>query len=139
MTLESTPEKLDRVTVSHPMTSSVRGPRSGAQSVDARQESAVGDVALRSMMRAQLRLAVRWFAVLLLLLTAMVLVLSVVPMVHSFRLAGIPVAWWLMGVGCFPMLGWIAVRYVRSVETLEQRFNALVGAPSREPVRELSS
>jgi putative solute:sodium symporter small subunit len=131
---EPIPEKLGRVTVSHPMTSSVRGPHRGSLSVDARQESAVGEVALRSMMRAQLRLAARWFIALMVLLGTMVTVLSVVPAVHSYRLVGIPLAWWLLGVGCFPVFGWIAVRYVRSVEALEQRFNALVASTSRETI-----
>jgi hypothetical protein len=118
-------EKLERVTVTHPMTASVRGPHHGSQPVDARRDDAIGEVALRSMMRAQLRLALRWF-------TALILLLGTVFVLVAF----VPVAWWLMGVSCFPMLGWIASRYVRAVERLERRFANLVGNGSgRTPER----
>jgi putative solute:sodium symporter small subunit len=89
----------------------------------------VGEVYIRSLMRAQLRTA-------LLVLAVLVGTLGVLPVAFAFvdgladlRLGGIPLPWLVLGVGAYPVLfalGWV---YVRRAERAERAFARLVDPP----------
>ena len=51
------------------------------------------------------------------------------PGVASFELAGMPLPWFLLGVGSFPVLVVLAVVYVRQAERNERDFVELVERP----------
>jgi hypothetical protein len=90
------------------------------------EESPVNDVALRSLMRAHLRLSLTHISALGVLLLAVPLLLTNVAMLSRHRIIGVPIAWILLGVGMFPMLWLIARSYVRRVEDLEVRTRSLL-------------
>ena len=118
---------LPRVTVSHPMTRAAIGARwSGSSTLlraDVRQPG--DEMALRSIMRAQLRLTLRWFGLLVMLLVSVVFALAFAPRSASLRIFGAPFVWVLLGVLCFPVLSLIAHQYVKRVERLESRILSL--------------
>lgn len=118
---------LPRVTVSHPMTRAAVGARWSGSSTSLRADvRQPGDeMALRSIMRAQLRLTLRWFGVLVMLLVTVVLALAFALQNASLRIFGAPFVWVLLGVLCFPMLSLIAHQYVKRVERLEGRILSL--------------
>jgi uncharacterized membrane protein len=121
-----TPPK-PRVTVTHPLT---RVGGEGAMStVDVRAarggDSAAEAVALRSIMRAQFQLTLKWFALLVGLLFGIAVVLALAPSLGNVRLFGVPIVWMLLGAGLFPVLTLMARRFVRSAEYLERRFLSL--------------
>lgn len=97
-----------------------------SQEIDA--QSQLGDALLRSLMRAQLRLA----AVVLLLLGttlgSLPLVFDVAPAVRRVHVLGIPLPWLLLGVLVYPVLLGLGWFYMRSAERNEAGFVRLIGA-----------
>ena len=113
---------MTRVRVTAPHTSvrtSVRTPvRTGQrppESREAAQDSDVGQVFVRSLIRSQLRLALVVAGGFLMILAAFPLTLVVVPGLAEARIAGIPFGWLLLGAGAEEALhldrpGGVAVR-----------------------------
>ena len=128
---ERSPRK--RVMVTHPMTRAVQSGRSTrGSSVDLRGALNTFDedgLVLRSLMRAQLRLALQTFGALVGFLAAVVLMLAILarfrPSALQTKLVAVPLVWWLLGVVMFPILFIIAQAYVSRVERLERRFQSL--------------
>jgi len=87
----------------------------------------LGEVYMRSLMRSQLRLALGQTAVLLLTVGLLPILFLLVPWLRHGRIDGVPVAWLLLGVCCYPVLLLIAIRYVHRAERNERDFNDLVG------------
>ena len=96
-----------------------------AREIDA--QSAVGEVYMRSLVRSQLRLALGLVAVLVLTVGALPLLFVLVPWLQHGRVLGVPLAWLLLGVGCYPVIIGLAVVYVRRAERNERAFQDLVG------------
>jgi putative solute:sodium symporter small subunit len=96
-----------------------------AREIDA--QSAVGEVYMRSLVRSQLRLALGLFAVLVLTVGALPLLFVLVPWLQHGRVLGVPLAWVLLGAGCYPVIIGLAVVYVRRAERNERAFQDLVG------------
>ncbi len=124
----------ERVTVTHPMTRAARSGRMKPPStVDLRRDSDdpdhEDDIVLRTLMRSQLSLTLIGFSALAALLAVVVGSLALMvrskPGILAARLFDVPAAWWLLGVGMFPLLFLIAVAYVRKIEVLERRFSTL--------------
>jgi hypothetical protein len=120
-------EPKPRVTVTHPLTRV--GGEGTTPKVDVRAarggDSAAEAVALRSIMRAQFQLTVKWFGSLVGLLFGIATVLAIAPSLGKVQLVGVPVTWMLLGFGLFPVLTLMARRFVRSAEYLERRFLSL--------------
>jgi putative solute:sodium symporter small subunit len=117
---------LPRVTVSHPMTQSASRARGHGAGVDTRsQASSQASLAFLTILRAQFRLSLKWFITLSGFLVGVALALLFVDRLGTQKLVGVPVAWWILGALCFPVLGLLAFRYVRKVERLERRYLAL--------------
>jgi hypothetical protein len=115
-----------RVVITHPRTVAPRLGGAARPPIDLDEESAVNDVALRSLMRAQLRLSLTHIAALALLLMAIPLVLANVNWFSEQRFGGVPVVWLVLGVGMFPALILVARSYVKRVEALELRTHSLL-------------
>lgn len=82
---------------------------------------------MTSLVRSQFLLALRLFLVLVLTVGALPLLFVLVPWLQHGRVLGVPLAWVVLGVGCYPVLlalGWI---YVRRAERNERAFQDLVG------------
>jgi hypothetical protein len=86
----------------------------------------LGAVYLRSLMRAQFLLALRVTAVVLAVVGGLPLVFALGPMITRLRMAGVPVPWLVLGACIQPV--WIAVAawHVRQAERVEEEFTELV-------------
>ena len=106
----------------------VTAPRSVArpavESREAAEESAVGQVFVRSLIRSQLRLALVVAGGFLLILGAFPL-LAAIPGLAESRIAGIPFDWLLLGAGIYPVTGISAWLYIRSAARNEARYRDL--------------
>ena len=96
-----------------------------AREIDA--QSAVGEVYMRSLMRSQLRLALGLLAVLMSTVGLLPLLFVLVPWLQHGRVHGVPVAWLVLGLGCYPVIIALGVAYVRRAERNERAFHDLVG------------
>jgi hypothetical protein len=118
-----------RITVTHPMTRAAPTGRPSAQPFDISDPGGappdLADVVIRSLMRAQLSLALRWFALMAAALGGAVLLLVWIPRLTDEIVLGAPLSWWLVGATFFPFLCWVSWAYVRAVERLERRFRSL--------------
>jgi len=107
----------------------VTAPRSTAKPVrdsrEAAEESDVGQVFVRSLIRSQLRLAIVVAAGFLLILLAFPLLLGLVPGLAEAEIAGIPFGWLLLGAGIYPVIGLSAWLYIRTAARNEARYRDL--------------
>ena len=114
-----------RVRVTSPLTTApahVR--RSVRQEID--ESTGVGEVYMRSLIRAQLRAALTVAATLVLSIGALPMLFLAFDSVTEMHLLGVPVPWLILGVLVYPglfTLGWV---YIRQVERAERDFTELV-------------
>ena len=97
------------------------------------QSTAVGEVYIRSLMRAQLRSALLILLVLMVTVGALPAAFAFIDGFAEISVASIPLPWLILGVGVYPgllLLGWL---YVRRAERTERAFARLVepGGTSR--------
>lgn len=117
-----------RVTAPHAFPRSpAQGGRRSLESREAAQDSEVGQVFVRSLIRSQLRLALVVAGGFLLILAAFPLILVVVPGLAETRIGGLPFGWLLLGVGIYPVIGLSAWLYVRTAARNEARYRDLAG------------
>ncbi len=126
MTEPSDPPPVEhRVRITSPRTGArphVR--RTAREEID--QSTAVGEVYIRSLMRAQLRSALGILLVLMATVGALPAAFAFIDGLAEFRVVGVPVAWLVLGVGVYPgllLLGWL---YVRRAERTERAFVRLI-------------
>ena len=115
-----------RVAVTSPRTRAVRRPpgRQALQALD--DQDVVGDLLIRSLIRAQLALGLRLAAVFCCLLGGLPLLFAVAPGTRDVEVAGIALPWLVLGGLVYPALlagGWL---YVRLAERNERDFVDLV-------------
>ena len=118
-----------RVRVTSPrMSASRRGPaRPAAREID--EQTRLGEVYMRSLLRSQLRLALSVLAATAVLLGGLPLLFVLAPSVADAHVLGVPLPWLLLGGVSYPLL-WLAARYhVRHCERLEAEFSDAVGRP----------
>lgn len=101
-----------------------------SQEIDA--QSQLGDALLRSLMRAQLRLAAVVLLLLGITLGSLPFVFEVAPVVRRVHVLGIPLPWLLLGVLVYPVLLGLGWFYMRSAERNEAGFVRLVSADHGE-------
>jgi hypothetical protein len=118
----------ERVRVTGPPRHTPAG-RAASRLGDVHEQTALGDVYLRSLLRAQIGLAVRLLLLLTVTLGVLPLAFHLWPSLSDVRLVGIPLPWLLLGVLVHPFLLLLAWRYVRSAERNEQVFADLVSDP----------
>jgi hypothetical protein len=115
-------ERPNRVVVTHPRTRAVERRAWRAVEPGDGDAFAVSDLAIRAIVRAHLRLTLRYFAVLVGGLIALPSVVVLVGPVHRASLAGIPIAWVVFSVVFFPFFLVLGRSYVRAAERLEASF-----------------
>ena len=115
-----------RVLVTGARSRTVRRPpgSAGVQALD--EQAVVGDLLVRSLVRAQLGLAVRTATIVGLVLGGLPLLFALVPATRAAVVLGIALPWLCLGVLVYPALllaGWV---HVRLTERLERDFVELV-------------
>ena len=115
-----------RVRVTSPWTERPRvRPRPTATSeIDAQSE--VGEIYLRTLLRAQLRLALSILLALGVTIGALPILFTIAPGLTSHHVLGMPVSWGMLAFGCYPVLVFLAWRYVRLAERNERAFARVV-------------
>lgn len=114
-----------RVTVTSPRTRAARAaPVRVTRDID--EQTALGEVWMRALLRTQLRLAVTVTGVVMGLLGSLPLVFRLLPEVRSTGLLGLPVPWLVLGVLVYPLLVAAAWLFVRQAERNERDFADLV-------------
>jgi len=119
----------ERVRVTSPRTTPGRRrqPPSAAHEIDA--QSQVGEIYLRSLLRAQLRLGLTVLLLLGVLVGGLPLAFWLLPEVTGARFLGMPLAWGLLGFLVYPTLVLLGWWYVRSAERNERNFTDVVERP----------
>jgi len=112
--------------VTSPRTSAVLRPpgRPALRALD--EQDVVGELLVRSLVRAQLVLALRLAAVFAFLLGGLPLLFAVAPATRDIEVLGLTLPWLVLGVLVYPALlagGWL---YVRLAERNERDFVELV-------------
>ncbi|WP_377640187.1 hypothetical protein [Oryzobacter terrae] len=90
------------------------------------EQTGLGDVYLAGLMRAQLRLSVAVLALMVVGLTALPVVLALVPATRTLTIAGLPFPWLVLGVLVYPTAWFLAWWYTRQAERIEQDFAEVV-------------
>jgi len=90
------------------------------------EQTELGAVYVRSLMRAQLRLALRVAAVVLAVVGGLPLVFALGPVIARTRMGGVPVPWLVLELCIQPV--WIAAAawHVRQAERTERDFTEMV-------------
>jgi hypothetical protein len=118
------------VRVTSPLASApTHAPRSARQEID--EDSGVGEVYIRSLVRTQLRSAVAVAVALLVGVGSLPLVFALLPAAADARVGPVPLPWLLLGVGVYPLLLLVGWLYVRRAEAAEADFATLVEAAER--------
>ena len=115
-----------RVAVTSPRTRARAAGSRAAVRREIDEQTRVGQVYMRTLLRAQLRLAVLVCLVYGLLLGGLPLLFALLPDARSVRLLGLPLPWLLLGVLVYPALLTGAWLYVRAAERNERDFADLV-------------
>lgn len=116
-----------RVVVMSPQTEAARQRRAPARPLtELAEQTAVGEVLIRSLIRAQLRLALSILVVFACVIGGLPALFATAPSVAGFEVGGLPLPWLVLGVAAFPLLFVLAVVYVRQAERNEREFVELV-------------
>lgn len=131
MTPQPTPE---RVRVTSTRTAAAR--RSDRPLTrDLAEQTGLGEVYLRGLMRAQLRLSIGILATGAVLLGGLPLVFMLAPFSRQATIGGIPLPWFILGIGVYPVAVLVSRFYVRASERIEGQFTELTDAPPPPPAR----
>lgn len=114
-----------RVRVTSPRTSAQPPrPRGGTQEID--DQTGLGTVYMRSLLRTQLRLALSVLLLVVGPLAALPLVFTLAPGVRAVSVVGLPLPWLLLAVVVHPVLVLAGWTYARRAEQTEQQFVDLI-------------
>ena len=86
-------------------------------------------VYVRSLIRAQLRVAIVAAVAFAVLLAATTATLAFVPEVRATTVAGIPIVWFVLGAGVYPLVLVVAIAFVRAADRNERRYRSLAEEP----------
>lgn len=104
----------------------IRRPRPDAAAREIEEQTPVGEVLVRGLIRTQLALALRLSLLVALLFGIQPVLFAVAPEVARTTVAGLPLPWLLLGVLAYPVVFGIAWAYVRAAERNEKHFAELV-------------
>ncbi|GGK72565.1 hypothetical protein GCM10011509_21400 [Ornithinimicrobium pekingense] len=111
------------------MTSSRRGasaPRRRTATSALVEQTEVGELYLRGLLRAQLRLALAVLGVVATTLLGLPLLFAAVPATRELHLGPLPFPWLVLGVLLYPAMIAAAAVYSRQAERTERRFADIV-------------
>lgn len=102
---------------------------------DVHEQTPLGGVYLRSLLRAQLKLAAGVVITVAVTLGGLPVLFRLAPEIAEIDVLGLPLPWVLLGAGVYPFLLLLGWQYVRRVERNERDFADLVegGGPPTEP------
>ena len=89
------------------------------------EQTGAGELYLRGLLRAQLRLALAVLAGLAVVLGGIPVLYVVLPAARSVQVAGVPVVWPVLAVLVYPALVGVAAWYTRAATRIEQRLTAV--------------
>ena len=89
---------------------------------EVQEGTAVGELLRRDLIRSQLMVTLRFGALAVLVLGTLPAILTLLPAVGQFHVAGLRVPWLLLGVLMYPFLVGVAWRYTRVADRVEQNF-----------------
>ncbi|MDQ0938357.1 hypothetical protein [Streptomyces sp. V1I1] len=121
-----------RITVAHPRTLAALGgrqlPANGREPVadDLGRQTPLGDIYLRSLMRAQLRLGLAVVGVLVAVLGGLPFLFLAAPALRNSIVAGVPVPWLIIGAAVHPVILTLAFVCLRHAGRNEHDFTELV-------------
>jgi hypothetical protein len=115
-----------RVRITHPRTEAARRAPNRAPAREIDEQTELGEIYMRSLIRSQRRLALAVCGAIAVLLCGIALAGAVFPRFGSQRLFGIPLPWLLLGVLVYPALIAVAGYAVRQAERNERAFIQLV-------------
>jgi hypothetical protein len=113
----------------HPRTRSARSAHRRPPLLELQDATEIGEALIRSLVRAQLGLALRMVAAVGCVLVGLPALFALVPRMERISVFGLPIAWLLLGVAIFPLLvvsGWI---YNRLADRHEREFAELMERP----------
>ncbi|MEZ2391129.1 hypothetical protein AB6813_16585 [bacterium RCC_150] len=117
---------MTRVRVTAPHSAAKPAPKPPHHARVPAEDSDVGQIFVRSLIRSQLRLAVVVAAGFLLVLAAYGTMVALLPDLARVQLFGIPLNWIILGVALYPVIGLSAWLYNRTAAKNEARFRDLV-------------
>jgi hypothetical protein len=97
-----------------------------ARTGDIDEQTPLGGIFIASLLREQLALAARLLGLLVLTVGSLPLLFRLFPVLAEVHVAGLPLAWLLLGVLVYPWLLLLGVRYVRRAEQNERDFVLLL-------------
>lgn len=113
-----------RVTAPRMAARPVTGSLSARREID--EQTGVGEVYMRSLMRAQLRLGLTVLMTVTIGLGSLPLLFTVEPRLADLRLLTVPLPWLIVGVTIYPLLVLAAWWHVRAAERAERDFAEIV-------------
>jgi hypothetical protein len=90
------------------------------------EQTGVGEVYTRSLLRTQLRIGLSAVAVTLLGIGVLPALFAAEPQLAAVRVLTVPLPWLLAGVAVYPLLVCVGWWYVRAAEHAEREFAELV-------------
>ncbi len=90
------------------------------------EQTGVGEVWVRQLVRAQLLLALRLGLLTVVVLGGIPLAFALLPSLGTISIAGLRLPWLVLGLCVYPFLLWVAWCYNRSAERNEQVFTEMV-------------
>lgn len=125
--MTGTDPAVDRVRITSPHTTArPRRRRTVVQEID--EETAIGEVYVRSLVRSQLRLALVVAAVVAAAIGGLPILFMVADL-EAVQVGPLPLPWWVLGVGVYPVLFLIGWAFVAASERNERAFSDLVERP----------
>lgn len=112
-----------RVSVTHPRTRAARPGRRDTAVRDIHEQTPLGEVYMKALMRTQLRLGLLVCAAVFLPLAALPLLLERVPVPHWARPWGAGLPWLVLGLPVYALLVVAGACYVRRAERNERDFD----------------
>lgn len=114
------PAQRVRVTSPYADRARSRPRRTAASEID--EQTEVGEIYVRALMRSQLRHALGTLALLAATIGILPLAFRLFPELTERQALGMPLSWVLLAFGCYPVLIALAWRYVRASERNEAEF-----------------
>jgi hypothetical protein len=104
----------------------VRRPPTRSVARDIDEQTIVGEVLMRSLVRTQRRLAVATLTAFALTVGALPVLFALAPALRTAQVLVVPVPWLLLGLLVYPFVVGVAWAYVRAAEGAERDFSDLV-------------
>ena len=122
----SRPRAPHRVRVTSPRMAARPRPPSRSRTRDIDEQTGVGEVYTRSILRTQLRIGLSAVAITVFGIGALPALFSLEPQLAAIRVLTVPLPWLLAGVAVYPLLVAVGWWHVRASERAEREFSDLV-------------